>query len=69
VIIIFPLLYSHINGADYFAFTVCVVWLLVRAGTGGTIPKAFGIMAKSNSYSTKHLARTHKPESKEQKLD
>jgi hypothetical protein len=35
----------------------------VRAGTGGTIPKAFGIMAKSNSYSMKHLARTHKPES------
>jgi len=24
------------------------VWLLVRAVTGGAIPKAFGIMAKNN---------------------
>jgi hypothetical protein len=46
-----------------------VVWLLVRVVTGGAIPKAFGIMAKSNNYSINHLARTNEPEAKEQKLD
>jgi len=66
VIIIFPLFYSHINGADYCAFTVYVVWLLVRAFTGGTIPKAFGIMAKTSSYSSEHSAQTNEPEAKQE---
>jgi hypothetical protein len=37
----------------------------VRAVTGGAIPKAFGIMAKSNSYSIMHLAQTPEPEAKQ----
>jgi hypothetical protein len=32
------------------------VWLLVRAVTGGAIPKAFGIMAKNYNRSSDHLA-------------
>jgi hypothetical protein len=38
-----------------------MVWLLVRAVTGGAILKAFGIMAKTNSRSCEHLARTNEP--------
>jgi hypothetical protein len=41
------------------------VWLLVRAVTGGAIPKAFGIMAKNNNRSSEHLARTKEPEAKQ----
>jgi hypothetical protein len=43
-----------------------MVWLLVRAVTGGAIPKAFGIMAKTNSRYREHLARTNEPEAKQQ---
>jgi hypothetical protein len=41
------------------------VWLLVRAVTGGAIPKAFGIMAINNNRSSEHLARTNEPEAKQ----
>jgi hypothetical protein len=43
-----------------------MVWLLVRAVTGGAIPKALGIMAKTNSRYREHLARTNEPEAKQQ---
>jgi len=46
-----------------------VVWLLVRAVTGGAITKAFGIIAKSNSYSSEHLAQTNEPEAKQEISD
>jgi hypothetical protein len=40
--------------------------LLVRTVTGGAIPKAFGIMAKTNSHYREHLALTNEPEAKQQ---
>jgi hypothetical protein len=43
-----------------------VVSLLVRAVTGGAIPKAFGTMAKTNIILGEHLARTNEPEAKQE---
>jgi hypothetical protein len=42
-----------------------MVWLLVRAVTGGAIPKAFGIISKTSSHSREHLAQTNEPEAKQ----
>jgi hypothetical protein len=57
--------HSYINKSENFALTLYVVWLLVRAVTGGAIPKAFGIMANNNNRSSVHLARTNEPEAKQ----
>jgi hypothetical protein len=56
---------SYMFKSENFALTFSVVWLLVRAVTGGAIPKAFGIWQKPNTYSCEHSARTNEPEAKQ----
>jgi hypothetical protein len=49
--------------SENFALTFCIVWLLVRAVTGGA-SDGYGI--KNNNGSSEHLARTKEPEAKQQ---
>jgi hypothetical protein len=51
--------------SENFALTFSAGWLLVRAVTGGAIPKAFGIWQKPNTYSCEHVARANEPEAKQ----